>query len=378
MRILHIVADGYHPLNSTPLFSNIEEILAKYSHHEVFDTKHPYHHNTIISRDAWCKIYTKLEPKEHDPSEYTPEDYGRRRVRSTVYGLVNPDRFIWSKISKMNIPCYIFPFQVFKNVIYSNFLSGSIEGRENVTGDLLPYNSDKYYTIEKGEIIEKFDLCHPYSIWSEHFDKNKASANSYFEHIHEVWDRPSMHAEEMPKWWRWLKENSVAEVLERAEMNKEIFEQILYPRLEKFSNLDDVYLHVSLVEADGFYHFFDNFLEERDRLREEFFNPVLQRVIDICKADVVILTGDHGMANASFARNKHTEFDVDGQHIKCIKSNMSESLLKMLHTTTQGALIMTNENCKSFISDVNVFMSKEENIIIGDAIYDSILNNIDK
>lgn len=377
MKLLHYIIDGFHPFNETPLFTNIDEVVNLYPTHKVYDMQY-YNDYHIVSRDAWCKIYSKLEPRQHEDTGFDIRDFGIRKKHNTLYSLVDPRRFIWSKLSEQGVTSYLFPFQVFSSVIHQNFLSMEESGRKNVNCDMIPYDKDKYYRIDNGDIKVMWNLPHQYSYFSEYFDKFKHTSNDYYKYIKYVWEHPELHSEEMPKWWKYMLENAVKPAVTHSYWNLEIFEKIVYPRLKEFSKLKDVYLHFALVEADGFYHFFDNFTEQRDELRENFFNVALKDVVEMCDADVVIITGDHGMEDKHRPRAIRTEFDVDGRHIKAVKSGSSEAILKMDHSHRQGAYILAKEGYEFFIEEVDKNLDLPENLTIGDAIYDTILQNMDK
>lgn len=289
--ILHLILDGYSPSNKDNFFDNFVETVPSNYHHGQFVRVAP-DKSKLRSPDMWTRCYSKTTFED-----IKQEGDSARLGVSTKISRVPTERFLWNKLAKKNIHSWLYPFGHYYKVLQKNVLG---DNREYVSGFF------KMYGTRLGCMLN-------YGAYNWH----KSPIGMYYGWHESSWNRESKHTDVFND-YRASWKNPTEEFIERVpdevhdyyldrmshyrDIDEQIFQEEIFPHLQQHIDGGDFkdggYIHIGLVETDTPYHFVPEYPDIVNILRD-YCNNIIQKAIDMIDPDIIIITGDHNMAQVT-------------------------------------------------------------------------------
>jgi len=397
MKVLHYILDGLAPSSNENILElvNPNYILNKYGYelagkHETWDKSRSKYWSHI----NWPRLYSKLETTKlseatarFNPNE-TPED----EIWKSRCDVIPPEAWIWNKLSHIGIPSFTFPYYLIRLITKKNLFESNNPNNDLINMMIRGYHTYYHVDIKNGELSHR--IKSPYSYWYFCDIIDRLNKSNY----------PETHDEVMKMWKdfrdtgddKYIKpiiditrKEMIPKLYEKIKENNGIMFEELIPAIQEFvQGKDSYYVNVGLCESDNLCHFGLGLTKEYvPDIRDNYLNPIMDKIIEVTNPDVIILAGDHGTRLQSEELDGEAEGDKysgyldigDGKKIWVKKSHYSWTIFCAEHSNSNGCYVFTKPGLGVNPSEL-IQMNIDKNISInpeymtGDAVYDTLVN----
>lgn len=378
LRVVHLVIDGFDP----KLAMENEDTGFK-----VFDYKDPpfYNYvkvaeesrewktvNYIPSNFSWARIYSGQEYNDaiklKDP--YSSENYNENNAHFTDYKNIDPNKFLWNKLSNLGVENYWFPYfkvtkmlrRVYKDIIksYETHIT-SVDYRESKATII---EDEKRFTTDYNGYTDFYDS-------DELGQKNKR--------LIKLW-KSNANSKEFEKCYN---EILMPGLIKACKKNLECYSRFVQETKDSLDSKfhDNEFIHISSIELDAFYHYSIPSKEIND-LMKSFYQELVSIITYELEPDFLIITGDHGFRffNKDEEHLKEyygrpvkyiKEFDTPYGNVISTKAIFNDFAFSRTHNNSQGYIIY-----QKFSFDYNKLplLKKDQFVPASDDIYNLLCN----